>query len=580
MERLIENMRAVLRRPSFLILVILVFALFLRIWQLDKVPVSLFGDELDVGYQAYSILKTGKDYSGNFIPMHFRSLAEWRTPLYIYSAVPTVGLFGISPLGVRLPAAIFGILSVWMIYLLVKKITNNKTIGLLSALFLAISPWHLQYSRAGFEVTEMLFFYIAGIYFLLKGLKIAKWLIVAVICLGITPWIYSTAKLFMPLTMIAILLIWWKEIKITPRKYLLGSIVTFILIVGPFAFNTLFGGGAQRIEGISIFNDATIVPKIGFERLNDIKMRDKNATNTSQATFIDKVFHNQFLAFSSIFFKNYFQAFSPEFLFIQGDTNPRHSSGIGEFYKVQAPFLLLGFAFLLTRLIDRKAKIFLIFWLLCGPIPSSLTRDGGIHATRLILLLPPLIILISLGVYYAFQYFKKYLKWVFLVSFTTLLFVNFLLYEHNFWVHYPWDSKKWWHAGFKEAIQSAVSESNNYEKVIISQADEPALIFFLGYSLYPPDQFQKKYPLMKENVQGFGPLSKLDKFSFPSIGQGIDLYKLGSVLPPNTLYLATIKEINLDLIRQPERVPKDIKLIKSITYPSGDPAFYLFQRAM
>src|SRR3972149_10719401 len=106
---------------KFTLVVILVIASFLRLWRLSDVPVSLFGDELDVGYHAYSILKTGRDYSGNFMPLHFQSLAEWRTPLYLYSSVPTVALFGISPLGVRLPAASFGILGVWGMYLLTKE---------------------------------------------------------------------------------------------------------------------------------------------------------------------------------------------------------------------------------------------------------------------------------------------------------------------------------------------------------------------------------------------------------------------------------------------------------------------------
>src|SRR3989344_5707483 len=95
------------KRKVFLT-IILFAAAFLRLWKLEEVPVSLFGDELDVGYQAYSILQTGRDYQGNFMPLHFHSLAEWRTPLYIYSAVPTVALFGITPYGVRLPAAFFG----------------------------------------------------------------------------------------------------------------------------------------------------------------------------------------------------------------------------------------------------------------------------------------------------------------------------------------------------------------------------------------------------------------------------------------------------------------------------------------
>src|SRR4030042_6462040 len=105
-----------------ILLLIILLAAFMRLWNIDKVPVSLFGDELDVGYQAYSILKTGRDYSGNFMPLHFQSLAEWRTPLYLYSAVPTVAVFGISPLGVRLPAMIFGVLGIYVFYLLVREI--------------------------------------------------------------------------------------------------------------------------------------------------------------------------------------------------------------------------------------------------------------------------------------------------------------------------------------------------------------------------------------------------------------------------------------------------------------------------
>src|SRR3990167_10356019 len=114
---------------NFILVLILLLASFLRLWKIDQNPVSLFGDEVDVGYHAYSILKTGKDYSGNAWPVHFQSLAEWRTPLFIYSTVPTVALFGISSLGVRLPAAIFGILGVFAIYLLTNQLTNNKSLA-------------------------------------------------------------------------------------------------------------------------------------------------------------------------------------------------------------------------------------------------------------------------------------------------------------------------------------------------------------------------------------------------------------------------------------------------------------------
>ncbi len=158
-------------KTKILLIAILLVASFLRLWKLTEVPVSLFGDELDVGYHAYSILKTGKDYSGNLLPLHFQSLAEWRTPLYLYSAVPTVAIYGISPLGVRLPAAFFGILGILGLYLLVKQISKNEKLALASAVFLAISPWHIQYSRAAFEVTMLLAFLLFGLYFFFRSFK-------------------------------------------------------------------------------------------------------------------------------------------------------------------------------------------------------------------------------------------------------------------------------------------------------------------------------------------------------------------------------------------------------------------------
>ncbi len=558
-----------------ILILILLLAAILRLWKLDTVPVSLFGDELDVGYHAYSILKTGKDYSGNLLPLHFQSLADWRTPLYLYSSVPTVAIFGISPLGVRLPAAIFGILGVFALYLLTKQITNNKIIALLSAFLLAISPWHLQYSRAGFEVTEMLFFYITGIYFFLKGLNKAKLLSLASLCLGLTPLAYNTSKLFLPLTIVAIISIWWKDLKQMPRTYLVWAVLVFTFVVGPFTWSTIFGGGTQRIQGISIFNDPTVIPQLGFDRMNDVSVR---GGNSQLVTISDKLFHNQITSYSEIFINNYFQAFSTDFLFVNGDSlNPRQSSG-GEFYKIELIFMLIGLVFLITSQFDKKTKIFLIFWLIASPIPSSLTKGGGEHATRLILMLPILIMLSAFGVYYLYSKASKKLRILGLVLFLTILISNFIFYQHNYWIHYPWSSERWWHAGFKEAIQSTVSEGKKYDKVIISGADEPPLIFFLGWSQFPPVEFQQNYPLVTVNLEGVGEVSKLGKYYFPPIGKERGLYELGKILPDNTLYLATAKEIKLDLIKEPQRVPSDLILIKSISYPSGEPAFYLFTK--
>lgn len=551
---------------KLLLISILLLSAILRLYKLDKNPVSLFGDELDVGYQAYSILKTGRDYMGNFLPIHFQSLAEYRTPLYLYSAVPTVAIFGISAWGVRLPAAVFGVLGILALYLLVKEITKNNKLGLLAAFLLSISPWHIHFSRAGFEVTEMLFFYTVGIYFFLTGLRGKNTLWLSAIFLALTPWVYSTAKLFLPLTILVGLIIWKKDsLKIQKRRLFLAVII-FAVMTAPFLISTVFGGGAERIQGISIFSDPTIVPQMGFDRVNDIKVRGGNQS----VDIIDKLFHNKITAYSAIFTNNYFQSFSTEFLFTKGDyLNPRQSSGL-EFYKIEFIFLIIGLVFLVTANIDKKIRFFLISWLLIAPIPSSLTQGGGSHATRLILMLPILIMLIAFGIYYSYLKIDKKFKVLFIILISMSFLLSFIFYQHDYWVHYPRESERWWQAGYEDAIKSTVKMNGDYERVIISSADEPSLKFFLGWSMYPPASFQKEY--------NTNPTLHLGKYEFPPVGQGLSLYEMGSKLPEKALYLATAKEINLNLIKEPGRMPSDLVLIKSIVYPSGEPAFYLFTK--
>ena len=557
-----------------ILLFILAVAALLRLWRINEVPVSLFGDELDVGYHAYSILKTGKDYSGNPWPIHFQSLAEWRTPLYLYSAVPTVAVFGISPLGVRLPAIVFGILGVWALYLLIKEISQDERLALLTSAVLAFSPWHIQYSRAAFEVTLLLFLLLLGLYFFFKSLKNPRILWLSMAILAFTPWVYSTAKLFTPILLVFLLFLYKKDLLSFPKKYLLYGLFALLAVGGPIAYSTLLGGGTQRFGYISIFTDPTTEPEVGFGRLIDARVRGEMGEGLTPTLF-DRLVHNKFTFWGANVIKNYFESFSTEFLFIKGDLNLRHSIGLGEFYKIESIALILGLIFLATRFKDKKIKFFLLFWILAGAVPSAITREGGMHATRLILILPPLIFLISYGINETLNTLKGKARLLFVGSYLALFLLGFYSYQHKYWVHYPWESERWWHAGFKEAIQTIKQIDKDYDRVIISTANEPPWIFFAGWYEYPPDKWQSRFPIGNDvELAGFGKVSHIDKFYFGSSQDG--LYGLGKVIDNKTLYLAVAKEIGANLIMEPTRTPPELKLIKAIAYPSGEPAFYLF----
>lgn len=564
---------------KIILLLITVFALLMRIIMIDKVPPSLFGDELDVGYQAYSILKTGKDYMGNPWPLHFKSIAEYRTPLYLYSAVPTVALFGITPLGVRLPSILFGTLLVPVYFFFVYELTKNKRVSLLASLLLTITPWHLQYSRAGFEVSEMLFFLIYGLYAFLKGLKKCRWFYVSAFFLAFTPWIYNTAKLYLPLSLVVMVFIYWRDLIKIPKKYLIISFTIFSIIITPFIVSTLYGGGNERFVGISIFNNPEMEGIIGFSRLTDNQITQNYLPDFMQSVAVSRVFHNKYIFALDAFAKNYIQAFSTSFLFLRGDPNPRQNLiGHGELYLFLAPFLLLGLYIFYKSTLNKKHKLLVFALFILSPVPSALTQGGGEHATRLILMLPFLLFLITLAIYESYTVLKMCFRNIYLAVIGLLVILSFVIYLHQYYFHYPWESEKLWHAGYRQTVEEAYRFGSQYNQVVVSSADEPSLLYFVSWSMLNPALFQKVINSPKTDFADFGPSYVIDKFIFTDVGVGYKLYDLDKHLPKGVLYISSYKEIGINLLEDPKRVPKTLNLVNTITYPSGQPAFYFFER--
>ena len=131
---------------------LIVFYLITRLYQIGQLPQTVYWDEASIGYNAFSVTVDGKDEWGDFLPLHFRAFGEFKLPVYIYSVVPFVATLGLNAEAVRLPAVIFGLFTLIGCYLIGRKLFNNQ-VGLLTILFLIISPWFLLFSRVGYEVS-------------------------------------------------------------------------------------------------------------------------------------------------------------------------------------------------------------------------------------------------------------------------------------------------------------------------------------------------------------------------------------------------------------------------------------------
>jgi 4-amino-4-deoxy-L-arabinose transferase-like glycosyltransferase len=543
-------------KTKFWLLLILVLAALLRIPRLNSVPIELFGDELDVGYHALSLWQSGRDYMGQSFPIYLHSLNEWRAPLLMYVTAPFVGFLGLNEWGVRLPPAIFGLLSIFLIYLLLQKLTKNERLSLLAAFICAIVPWHIHYSRAAFESTLLLSLVLLGtIAFLGK-----KWFLAA-ISFTLSFYTYNTANIFVPLLILGISFLLFPKTGWLDRKLVAAGFLSVILCL-PLFWTIIRGEGATRFQSINIFDDPKVVDTIVFKR-------------TTGAGGIERVFHNKLTAWGKSFLNNYLTSFSPQFLFVNGDPNPRHNiPGFGEIYWGFLPFLLMG-TFLLLKSKEDSLKKLVFLWLLLAPVPAALTVGGSNHATRLFLMIPPLVILVAYGLNFICRSSK------FLTLLIALSLVFTISWFHEYFVHYPKEQAHYWGVGYKEALTWWKDHENEYSRLILNNEHDPILLRYLFWTKKEPLWLQENYhgdTSQKNILSGFNGF-KVDSVFLGGISSQAKGEWLLNNLDEQTVFLAFQKDEIPGDWNWEKSPPKGIRVLKMVKEPfSGEPYIYLLTK--
>lgn len=356
-------------KNKILLFLIIILAFFLRFYKVLEVPPSLNWDEVSIGYNAYSILKTGRDEWGQFLPLHFKSYGEYKLPGQIYFSIPAIFIFGLNDFSVRITPVIYGTLTILFLYFLTLEITKLKTIALISAFFLAVSPWHIQLTRASFEASFALMWLILGILFLVKGIKNSKFFFLSSLFLALSMYTYNSARGFIPIFIFLLIVVYFKKVW-QKRKEIFLPILFLSVLILPIFYFLFFGEGRARYKLVSVTDEAGLIPRIEERR------------NLSTLPFLFKrLIYNRYTFVSFYVAKNYLAHFTPDFLFVSGAGHKQHHpQKIGQLYFIQAPFLILGL-YLLFRKKNRYRWI-LILWLLTAFIPVSLTRDSIPHALR------------------------------------------------------------------------------------------------------------------------------------------------------------------------------------------------------
>ena len=381
-------------RQLFFLFILVAVATILRFWQLGGVPASPDWDETALGYNAYSIMQTGKDEYGKSFPIILRSFDDYKPALYAYLAIPFIKIFGLEVFAVRLPSAILGVVTVVATYFLLKELFKDPKIGAIGSFLLAISPWHLQFSRIAFESNVGLACNIFSILFFLKGLKKPWLLFLSTIFAGLSLHVYQSEKVFVPLLFLVLIVVFRKEFFRLPKRYIGASLFVGMLLVFPLvSYIATEPQALLRARGVSLFADQTPFLARTVERL---------VIDTKERDILGMVLDNRRITYAIGVISGYISHFDLNWLFIAGDQPRHHAPNMGLLYLVELPFVLLGIYRFIFGSFERRIKYFILAWFLIAPIPASIT-SGVPHPIRALNFLPTFQLFSAIGIIFAAQ---------------------------------------------------------------------------------------------------------------------------------------------------------------------------------
>lgn len=557
------------KKTKLVLLVILLLGAYLRFWQLGNVPPSPDWDEAALGYNAYSIMQTGRDEYGELFPIILRSFDDYKPALYAYLVIPFIKIFGLEVFAVRLPSAIFGIFTVIAAYFLIcelmrmsKRIDANK-IALLTSFLLAISPWHIQFSRVAFEANVGFALNIFAIFFFIKGFKKPLLIVFSILFFGLSLHVYQAEKVFVPLILFVLVILFRKELILVPKKYLALSFLTGILLVAPLLMYIVAHEQALlRAKGVSIFADQTPFLARTAKRLDyDVKHED----------LLGRLVDNRRVTYAVAAVSGYISHFNINWLFITGDEPRHHAPDIGMLYLLELPLVVLGIYWLVFGRFNTKTKIFIILWFLIAPIPASIT-SGVPHPIRTLNFLPTFQIFTAIGIIVVFSFAKdlyirlktydlrRYLLLLGLTSYVLLTVVNLVYYLNQYFVQQNYFHSQAWQYGYKEAVNEVKKLEQKYEKIIVSNKPhlDQSYMFSLFYLKYPPGLYQRESGSVSG---GFREEHRFGKYEFRPIEWEKEEKNIKKIL----------------YVGRPTDFPEHVEAIKIINFLNGKPAIKIVE---
>lgn len=523
------------RVQNLILILILLLAIFLRVWNLGSVPPSASLDEASISYNAYSILKTGGDEYGQLPIFSHRSYDDYRRAAYLYFASPFIAALGLNVLAIRLPAVILSVLTVLATYYIVlclfgKRSSFSVYVALLSSLLLAISPWHIYISRLGHESNAYLSFFVFGVLFFLKGETSKKWsfIFVSLFFFFLSTISYYAGQAFIPLFGLGVVIIFRKSLfsMISTNKKVLFVLLGITVLSVPLFFSLFSPQALVRFQGTSTFKPEAH----GDMFKNRVELRNKAVR---EGNILNTIIYNRRFFPVQVFLEGYLVHLSPLWIFENSSFEPHKVPNMGLLYVWQAPFIIIGIiAFLFTPRVNTKGKLLIFLWFFLSAVPGAIATQAP-HAMRSYTLVPILQLFTAFGLVYVFNLLPR-LKRLAIGVFIVIIILSLKDFYINYFVIFPKEQSSSFQYALSKAVPYVLSKEGNYKKIVFSNKDNlyQSYMLFLYHSKFDPSLYQK---LGGTKSGGYAESHAFGKYEFRRIDFTKEKMKKGVLYVVNTV---------------------------------------------
>ena len=422
---------------------------------LDSAPVGSYVDETSIGYNAWSVATTGLDEHGAHLPLYFTAFGEYKNPVYVYTLAL---LLKVAPLTVaieRLPAALFGLATCLFLTLLAWQRSRSRPITLSVLVVCVLTPWLTIESRVGFEVVSMLATTSCALWCLSVAIPRGswRWYLAAGIALAFSVYAYSTGRVAVALFAVALVVGLGSAGRLGR-----GWLAALPPIVASYAL----------LAWWNFAHPGALTARFGLISI---------ASYPTPAGFPLVVWR---------FIVNYLTYFAPPFLFVSGDSNSRHATGLGGMLLwVMLPLLIAGAVAMWQRRQRPYIRV-LALLTLTAPVAAALTNESVPHSLRASVMLPMLVAVAIEGLTFLCARFTRLIVLRVVVA---MAMVQGVLFTADMYGSWPTRSAIGFDAGEIDAIVRAHAMSPALPVLLSQSLDPPYIDAAFALRPLPPSRF-------------------------------------------------------------------------------------------